>query len=191
MNAERSIAALSTLSLTATELAAICEREAPEFGPTWRGIAATADELRSDLSRDGVASLLRAIATLLSHHPGAFTEVYIVRKDATERAIENERFDHVKDKVSAATGELAAAAQEGEVNFGTIRRHLTDLESALLAARSATGVEPIREFLGGDTNDDAAVVLALIQKLESAAWSPEVLPRVTSVLANIRRELSV
>ena len=87
MNVSRAIASLESLAKSAGDLADVCEREAPEFSDTWRSISTAANALSTEPSSDGISSLLSAVWNMFAYHPGAFSEVYIIRKEPAERTI--------------------------------------------------------------------------------------------------------
>ena len=87
MNEPRIRGALSELARAARELAIVCDREAPEYGPVWHGICRDAEALISDLSRSDVDALVSDVRWMFSYHPNSFSEVYIKRADIAERAL--------------------------------------------------------------------------------------------------------
>lgn len=117
MNEPNARKALSELASVTAELAAVCDREVPDFAATWHAIASNAQALAREpallAARADVAALLSSIVSLFGYHPGGFTEAYIVRPNFDEQAAENARFDSLKERVSAAAGALKQALLEG------------------------------------------------------------------------------
>ena len=189
MNELRVKAALATLARAACDLGQACDREAIEFARVWHGISRNAEALRSDLSAEDLKSLLRSVAMLFSDHPGAFTEDYIKRADPDEQLAENVRFNELKERVMAAAGEAGAAAREGEVNTGAIRRHLTSLETVMLEANRGAEAEALRSLLRADELDCSAA-RALAEDLAQRNWTDDTAARVRMIVNELRRELA-
>jgi phage terminase small subunit len=104
--------ALTELARATAELAAMCDREVPDFADTWHTIANNAQVLAREpalLVSDDIAALLASIVSLFGSHPGSFSEAYIVRPSPDEQVAENEKFDSLKNRVSAAAGALKRA----------------------------------------------------------------------------------
>lgn len=116
MNEARAREALHDLAEASSELASVCERDAPDFAATWRTVAANASVVERQFEplqvKSELASLLAVVASLFSHHPGAFTEAYIVRASLDEQLAENAKFEALKDRVAAAAGALRKALDE-------------------------------------------------------------------------------
>jgi len=108
--------ALHELAEACGELASVCEREVTDFAATWRTVATNARVVESQpeplQANDEIASLLAAVASLFSHHPGGFAEAYVVRASFDEQLAENAKFDALKDRVAAAAGALRKAFAE-------------------------------------------------------------------------------
>jgi hypothetical protein len=105
--------ALNELAGATAELAAVCDRDVPDFASTWHAIATNAQVLACEpallASRDDIAALLASIVSLFGYHPGSFTEAYVVRANFDEQVAENSNFDALKERVSAAAGALKQA----------------------------------------------------------------------------------
>ena len=108
--------ALHELAEACGELASVCEREVTDFAATWRTVATNARVIECQpeplQANDEIASLLAAVASLFSHHPGGFAEAYVVRASFDEQLAENAKFDALKDRVAAAAGALRKAFAE-------------------------------------------------------------------------------
>jgi hypothetical protein len=113
MNEPNARQALNELAGATAELAAVCDREVPDFASTWHAIASNAQVLAREpallASRDDVAALLTSIVSLFGYHPGSFSEAYVVRPNFDEQVAENSKFDLLKERVSAAAGALKRA----------------------------------------------------------------------------------
>ena len=97
---------LIQLGHAAAFLAAACEREAPEYGPVWRGFSRAALMLSTEPSDGAIKELLNAIAWFEGYRPNSFSEVYVVRVDLDEQERENAKFDELKNAVGRAMGAL-------------------------------------------------------------------------------------
>jgi hypothetical protein len=106
------VAALHELAAAADALADVCDREAPDDAPRLHSLAANARALTICPTPDDVADLLRAALDLFAYRAGSFSEVYVQRSDPQELVAENERFDVLKARVSAAVGTLKSAAKK-------------------------------------------------------------------------------
>ncbi|HTR54443.1 MAG TPA: hypothetical protein VMJ10_27310 [Kofleriaceae bacterium] len=97
------------MASAATELASLCDREAPEYGPVWHGIAKNAAAAKDSLLRDELQDLLQGGVSMFAYRPGSFSEVYVQRSDYDEQIAENNKFDALKDRVADALAALRSA----------------------------------------------------------------------------------
>ncbi|HEX4455401.1 MAG TPA: hypothetical protein VH143_31295 [Kofleriaceae bacterium] len=109
MNQATILAVLDELALAADALADTCDREAPDYGPVWHALAKNARALKTSPSLEDLADLLHGAQDLFAYRPGSFSEVYVQRTDPHELVVENEKFDALRARVSAAVGALKSA----------------------------------------------------------------------------------
>jgi hypothetical protein len=188
MNPIRTNAALVELAQAAEELARTCDKEAPDYAPTWHDVAHNARALAGELSRADLESFLQGIESLFSYHPGSFSEVYVMRSDPDEQAAENVKFDKQRERVMSAAAEVKAAAKEGELNTLAVRRHLTALETTMLNANLDADARTIRVLLNADELDCAAA-RELAASYRKRDWPEGTGVRVRLILDELQGEL--
>jgi hypothetical protein len=197
MNESKVRTELHKLVSTASELAAVCDREVPEFARQWHAVARNARALESEadlsLVRGDLESLVDTVERLFGYHPDAFTERYIVRANLDEQEAENAKFDALKDSVLAAARAVGEALPEGEINKLAVRRHLTGLETIFLDGGYRAEASHARALLNAEWIDLTAVG-HFADELACRKWiglASSVQNEVDRIVGDLKAELSV
>src|SRR5512146_1437755 len=78
------------------QLAAVCDRDLPEYAPVWHRVASNAAALQQGPTREDLDAFVSGALSMFAYHPGSLSEAYIKRSDLTEQATANEHFDELK-----------------------------------------------------------------------------------------------